>query len=59
MEPMHPEDLVGCRHRGVLRRETNLNVPTRMRTAYDVEQTVERLSHRTVSYTHLTLPTTF
>lgn len=46
MDPLHPEDLVGCRHRGVLRREINLNTPIRMRTAYDLEQTVERLSHR-------------
>lgn len=40
---------MGCRHRGVLRREIDLNVPHRMRTAEDLAQAVEHASHRITS----------
>lgn len=44
--PLTPADVVGCRHRAVLRREKNINTAGRMRITQDLDNLVEHLSHR-------------
>lgn len=44
--PLAPSDVVGCRHKAVLRRTEKPPGVTRMRTAEDLAGTIEQLSHR-------------
>ncbi|WP_343061445.1 TM0106 family RecB-like putative nuclease [Corynebacterium anserum] len=43
--PLTPADVVGCRHRAVLRRVKSINTPERMRTLQDLENQIQYLSH--------------